>query len=360
MLSTAMFRLLLLGVALALFVPSGLGRATTTQNNTEIVAIDLAGRETNLTHNPAFDVNPAVARDGRIAFFSTRDGGDLYVMDSDGRNVRRLTNGAVDHSDLEFGDDLEWSQASWSPRGDKIAFDGKYMGEASPPCEQHCADLDVLVVGSDGNGLKQVALRARAPAWSPGGRLLAYESSVDGYYEAGSVTTSRPDGSGPVETKAINGVSSIGPVWSPRGGEIAFQAARGARSWIYLVRADGTRKRPLASGNSPTWSPDGRRLAFVDNCALITINKDGTGRQRLSPKGESVTAAAWSPKGSTLAYLARPRADDCVGLPSKLETVNPEGKHLHKLARWPASSLVWGKPVWTVDGKRILVAGPAR
>src|SRR5262245_52587391 len=307
-----MYRLLPLGVVLALFVPSGLGHATSAENNTEIVAIDLAGRQTNLTQNPAFDVNPAVARDGRIAFFSTRDGsGDLYVMGSDGRDVRRLTNGAIDRSGIEFGDDLEWSQASWSPHDDRVAFDGKYMA-VGPTCEQHCADWDVLVVGSEGDGLKQVALRARAPAWSPGGRLLAYESSVDGYYEAEGVATSRPDGSMPVETKAVNAESSTGPVWSPRGGEIAFQAARGARTWIYLAGANSTRKRPLAPGHTPTWSPNGRRLAFVDNCTLMTINKDGTGRRRLSRNGESVTAAAWSPKGTTLAYLARPRANDCV------------------------------------------------
>jgi tricorn protease len=137
MLRQRMYRLLPLGLALALFAPSGLGLATSAQNNTEIVAIDLAGRQTNLTHNPALDINPTVARDGRIAFFSTRDGsGDLYVMDSNGSNVRRSTNGAVDHSGIEFGEDLEWSQASWSPHGDEIAFDGKYMA-VGQPCEQH-------------------------------------------------------------------------------------------------------------------------------------------------------------------------------------------------------------------------------
>lgn len=57
-------------------------------------------------------------------------------------------------------------------------------------------------------------------------------------------------------------------------------------------------------------------------------------------KGESVIGAAWSPKGTALAYLVRPRADDCVGLPSKLETVSANGKHIHTLARWSAQSLM--------------------
>jgi len=103
------------------------------QSNADIVAIDLAGRQTNLTHDPAFDVNPAVARDGKIVFLSTRDGDpDLYVMDGKGRNVHRLTNSALDHSGIAAVDDLEFSQASWSPNGKTIAFDGKYLASGPP------------------------------------------------------------------------------------------------------------------------------------------------------------------------------------------------------------------------------------
>lgn len=353
----ALNRLLLLGLGLVFLTPSGLGRSASGQDNTEIVAIDLAGRQTNLTRNAAFDANPVVARDGRIAFFSTRDGtGDLYVMDRDGRNLRRLTNEAVAHNGIELGEDLEWSQASWSPHGDRIAFDGLYMALGPPSCEQHCASWKVLVVGSDGSGLRQVALGARAPAWSPGGRFLAYESAVDGTFEARSVTTSQPDGSGPVETQAINGQSSVGPVWSPRGGEIAFQAGD-ARTWVYAVRADGTRKRRLAPGSNPSWSADGRRLAFIDDhCHLATINKDGTGKRRVSRKGEFVVGAAWAPKGTALAYLTGTR--DCAEGPTRLETVSADGKRLHILARWPVHSDVSGDPIWTPDARRIIIAAP--
>jgi hypothetical protein len=54
-----MCRLLLPAVALALFVPSGLGHATSAEHNIEIVAIDLAGRQTNQTHNrPLMSTRP--------------------------------------------------------------------------------------------------------------------------------------------------------------------------------------------------------------------------------------------------------------------------------------------------------------
>src|SRR5437667_12050855 len=89
-----MYRLLILAVALPFLGNADLGRAAGKQFDVEIVAIDLAGRQTNLTQNPAWDSAPAVSRDGRIVFLSTRDGeAELYVMGGDGRNVRKLTTG---------------------------------------------------------------------------------------------------------------------------------------------------------------------------------------------------------------------------------------------------------------------------
>ena len=281
-------------------------------------------------------------------------------MDGNGRNVRRLTTNA---GVVGGAEDLEFSHVAWSRQGDAIAFDSAW-GPVVPNCPQHCSGWAVSVVGSDGSGSRQIALNARAPAWSPDGRSLAYESGVRvvDYDDATGVKITRLDGSGTVELHAYNCNSEVGPVWSPRGDRLAFQAAPGddcsSRS-VYVVRPDGSGKRRLAAGHDPTWSPDGRRMAFVSDYRLVAIGADGKGRRRLSRKGEYVVTAAWSPKSGTIAYIAGKKPTGYGGLAKNLhlETVGADGKHVRALAHVSDGVLAWGRPVWTRDGKRILLAG---
>jgi Tol biopolymer transport system component len=354
-----MYRLLLLTLVLPFVGAADLGRAQ--GFHVDIVAVDLSGRQTNLTQSASFNASPAAARDGRVAFVSDRDGvPNLYVMDADGGNVRRL-NGAgpvVGDNDV-----LEVSEVAWSPRGGRIAFDSQYAVE--PNCSQHCANWDALVIGSDGSGLEQIALAAREAAWSPEGGRLAYLSGVSDYEEqASGVTITRLDGSRSIVVKALNqdaNKSDSGPVWSPSGDALAFEArrARNGRPWVYIVRADGRGKRPLAAGHDPSWSTNGKHLAFIDGCKLMTIDRSGKGERSLSRKGECVEAAAWSPKGPLLAYLSTTTPGAGPGLAQllRVETVSADGRRVRVLARPPSGiEVIWSGPVWTHDGKRILIA----
>jgi Tol biopolymer transport system component len=350
-----MYRLLILALAFPFFAHAEFGHAASAQFDVEIVAIDLAGRRTNLTRSPAWDSAPAVSRDGRIVFLSTRDGAaDFYVREGDDGTLRRLTIGQA-----VWNEALDISQASWSPSGGTVAFDS-LGGPAVPNCSRLCASWDVRVIDSDGRGLRQVALRARAPSWSRDGSRLAFESDIDAEGTAAGVTIMRLDGSSLVRVEGFNRTSDVGPVWSPRRDELAFQAgAADARtSSIYIVGGDGRRKRRLAVGHHPAWSPDGARLAFIDNYKLFTIDRNGKGRRQLSRKGEFVVGAAWSPRGGTLGFVAGTTANRFGGSPRNLrvQIVNADGKHRRVLARETPDSVIWGAPVWTPDAKRVLVA----
>jgi TolB protein len=77
-------------------------------------------------------------------------GGDIYVMNADGSNSRRLTFAA----ELEFG-------PTWSPEGDQIAFT-RQLGPG-------VLDRVVFVANVDGSGEYALADAARVPGWQPRG-----------------------------------------------------------------------------------------------------------------------------------------------------------------------------------------------
>jgi Tol biopolymer transport system component len=335
----------------------------------EILSIDLGGRQTNLTKNPALDTSPAIAPDGRIAFVSTRDGSpDLYVMDGDGSDVRRLTSGPFTVTGkLEDEDSVtccDWggdTQLSWSPSGRRLAFDAanRYV---PPSCFRNCVTWDAYVIRDDGSDLRLVAPGGRAPSWSPDGRSLAYLSGVDPFGVATELTIRRLDGSRVRSFAVRNSMSEVGPAWSPRGDEIAFQGRGGQTKplMVGVARADGTRRRWLKEGRRPAWSPSGRRIAYVGRAdgldfRLLTVSSSGGPKRRLAHPAFDVWAVAWSPSGRELAFVAKWRRP---GGPVEVRTITPGSRSAwgRLLTRLPAGTRLWAGPRWSPDGRRIVVA----
>src|SRR5439155_1178444 len=108
---------------------------------------------------PATYGHPAWSPDGtKIAFHSDRDGNfEIYVMNSDGSGVTRLTNNY----------DSDW-QPAWSPDGSRIAFTKNVYG-----CDDYdCWDFtSIYVINADGSGLTQLIGTNTGldsdPAWRP-------------------------------------------------------------------------------------------------------------------------------------------------------------------------------------------------
>jgi TolB protein len=99
----------------------------------------------------------------------------------------------------------------------------------------------------------------------------------------------------------FQGNYNASPRWSPRGEKIVFMCRVGGNQ-ICLINPDGSGSQQLTSvGNNeePTWSPDGRHIAFTSTRAgqrdVFVMHADGSDQRRLTSNGRDNYLADWSP-----------------------------------------------------------------
>ena len=139
------------------------------------------------------------------------------------------------------------------------------------------------------------------------------------------------------------------PTWSADGRRIAFLSRRRPGKWeLHVVNADGSGPRMLMPDvrlTALSWSPDGRRIAVAGpgqgTVGLSVVNTDGSGRRRLSRRAE---APAWSPDGSKIAY-----ASDGVWV------VNADGSGRRQLTTQSAGR--YTRLHWSPDGRKLAFLG---
>ena len=134
----------------------------------QIYVMDSDGKNrVRLTDGPAHNLNPSWSPDSqRIAFESTRHiATEIYVMNADGRKQERLTDNRVVDED-----------PSWSPDGQQIAFSSSLVFRGFDERE---GDNEIYVMDSDGNNRRMLTdnvVDDTHPSWSPDGQFIAYES----------------------------------------------------------------------------------------------------------------------------------------------------------------------------------------
>ena len=141
------------------------------EGNSEIYVMDAdGGNQRKLTNNPLRDWYPSWSPDGEhIAFASGRDGNfEIYVMDADGGNQRRLTNNPL------------WDrEPSWSPDGKRIAF-----------VSDREENDEIYVMDADGGNQRRLTNNDRGdrkPAWF--GPAFAFEVAPAAVAPAGKTFT---------------------------------------------------------------------------------------------------------------------------------------------------------------------------
>ena len=232
---------------------------------------------------------------GGVIIFSTLEFGglsQLAVMQPDGSGRRRLTN-----------DDHGYIYAAISPDGRRIVFNRFTPDDHSE---------GIFLMNADGSGQALLVNRSPIfdgePAWSPDGSQIAFTSYIDGPF--------------------------------------------GAFGRIFIINVDGTGLRQVTPDVDPndykfdggaSWSPDGIRLVFTRSGLLHVINADGTGFTPL-PNEDAAQNPSWSPDGRHIAYQA-------LDAPGDIRMRDADGSNPVTISNTPEQQ---GWPRWSPDSRRIV------
>lgn len=230
---------------------------TDRDGNFEIYLLDLQnGNQLNLTNHNAKDYSPTWSPDGRsIAFISDRDAilvnaerdiwtNNIYIMDPDGSNVRRITN---DNETNGYGG------LSWSPDGKQIALNLS----ASTPYGGYFSRGIYLLTLND-NLLIPLIANANSVVccanWSPDGRQIVYSVLGDKFE---NIQIANIDNGEQYALSSNTSYYDTDPFWSPDGKHIVFSSNRDGFYHIYIMQTDGTNQTLLTDGlgedTSPVW-----------------------------------------------------------------------------------------------------------
>lgn len=124
------------------------------------------------------------------------------------------------------------------------------------------------------------------------------------------------------------------PTWSPDGTEIAFAKNRECGTQITVVSAEGGRLRTVSNGYGvlPDWSPDGRTILYRSRDGFSVVPVQG-GKSRLLRSDDGDMGASWSPDGRRIAFVhgltADPEFDE--EFHSTMYTMNADGTNVRRL-----------------------------
>jgi TolB protein len=262
------------GPAWATF-PGRNGTIAFTDSSSQLSTMNPDGtHKRRLTHlsSAAYVEAPQYSADGNwVVFDSSRlHNTDIYIIKSDGTQLKRVTN------DATYG----WSP-SWSPDGKRIVYASD--GSAS----------QILIMHRDGSHIRALgSATGEYPRFSPNGKKIAY-GGADGLIHVMSADGSHD------HALTTGPATSDYPDWSPDGKKIGYTSNASGQSEVWIMRSDGTHAHQVTTTGaefSPVFSPDGTKILYRnghDPGSLFVSRLDGSARHKIA--GTPGCCEGWQP-----------------------------------------------------------------
>jgi Tol biopolymer transport system component len=247
---------------------------------------------------------------------------------------------------------------AWSPDHTKIAFAMTVNGIGQ----------EIFVINADGTGLKRLThtnpdVRDNQPVWSPDGTRIAWNSATFEDNDHADIFVMNANGRGKrllTDDAGYDDVMSWGPTWSPDGRRIAFtrRLEPDLGMDVFVMSAvDGSGQinitnTPRTFDVVPKWSPTADSVAFLRKDDLL-ITDVSTGSSKFIVRDQRPGGFDWSPSGSQIAFSAAVPCAPCEFV-AHIFVVSASGGSPHSITpgfQGPLS--VAGNPAWSPDGSEI-------